>query len=125
MPTIADRMPIAWNPLKSVRWNAVNTANPNKVFSLLVPTPITRDPNGIFPVRAKLGRHLVDVGGRFPIDNETWDRVGDERFRESLVQRTTSQGFNTDVIQFWLLKSSGSNFLKTVRGRQNYFNGFL
>jgi hypothetical protein len=82
-------MPVARDPTAIRGRNTPDTTNPDVIFSLVVPGPVARDPENVFPLGFIFGRHFTDRFRRSIGYQGTGIRVVVNLFGKCLVDRTS------------------------------------
>ena len=79
----------------SIGWYPIDTTDPDKIISLIVPAPIARNPNGSIALGLIVGRQLIDFLWRLAMDDQSRSRIRSDRLCKCLVQWTANQGFDS------------------------------
>jgi len=86
--------PVSGHPASPFRRHSPDAADIDEILTLLVPRPVTGDPDHILFGRLGFRRKFLDRFGRLLGHDGRGLRIQLDRFREGLVQRAAKQGFD-------------------------------
>src|SRR5206468_10735162 len=95
LPAAFCPRPIARHPTPVWRRRAPETAHPDKVAAVILPTPVTGHPLYIFSLGLLVGRHFFDWGGRLFPDERPGARLGSNGFGIGFMNRAARQNFHS------------------------------